>query len=76
MRQRRYATKPGTVSKLCLCGNRMMYSQVACTSCWKTLPPPLRSAYQIARDGDCDSGPALERAVAAIQDHVRKAAIR
>ena len=74
MPQRRYATKPGTVSKLCACGNRMMTTQVACNSCWKTLPPPLRAAYQIARDGDCDSGPALERATEAIRAHVRSRA--
>ena len=71
---RRYQTKPGTVSRLCACGNRMMITQVACVGCWRALPPPLRVAYEKARDGDCDSGPALERATAAIRNHVRKAA--
>ena len=71
---RRYASKPGTVSKLCACGNRMMVTQVACVTCWRQLPPPLQHAYRIARDGDCSSGPALAKAIADIQDHVRKAA--
>jgi hypothetical protein len=41
-----------------------------CGPCWKTLPPPLQRDWLAARDGDCDSGAALEAAATAIRDYL------
>jgi hypothetical protein len=66
-------TNPGSVTKLCLCLNRVQLSMICCADCWKTVPRPLQQAYLIARDGDCDSGRALDRASEAIREHLREA---
>ena len=41
-------------------------SQVCCTDCWRKVPRHKQQAYLAAKDGDCDSGPALEQAAQAI----------
>ena len=71
--RRNQPSRAGSVMKLCPCGSMITRSQVCCRRCWDTVPPPARNAYLIAKDGDCDSGPALEAATAAIRDHLREA---
>lgn len=71
---RSYHPKPGSVTKLCICGSRIQMSMLLCTMCWRNLPRSLQTAYLTARDGDCLSGPPLERAVKRIEDYVRKQA--
>ena len=63
----------GLVTRLCVCLNRTPANHVACPSCWHSLPRSLQQAWLAAKDGDCDSGPALEAATAAIRDHLREA---
>jgi hypothetical protein len=71
MPPRKFGPNPGAVTGLCQCGARRMLSQATCNPCWKTLPLRLRQAWLAARDGDCDSGPALEAAAEAIREHLR-----
>lgn len=72
MAPRKYGPNPGAVTSLCICGARRMLSQASCPACWKTLPPRLQSAWLAAKDGDCDSREALDAALEAIRDHLRK----
>ena len=79
LRRKLPASTIGAITKLCAgpCGgNRIQTSMGACGTCWRTLPHRLQNAYLAAKDGDCDSGPALERALAEIGAHLRKAAVR
>ena len=75
-RTRLPASTIGAITKLCACGSRVQLSMICCSPCWRQLPRSLQQAYLTAKDGDCDSGPALAVAETAIRDHVRKAAVR
>ena len=63
----RNAPKPGSVTKLCICGSRIGLSSAACRPCWDKVPAHVKTAWLVAKDGDCDSGPALARAAEAIR---------
>jgi hypothetical protein len=67
-RERRYSTKPGTVSKLCPCGVIITTSQVLCYLCWPKAPENMRQRYLKARArGGELAGPAAD----AIREYVR-----
>jgi hypothetical protein len=81
MRQRKRlpASTAGAVTKLCpgpCGGNRIQLSMAACVPCWRDLPAALRAAWLAAKDGDCDSGPALVKAQAEIETRLREAVAR
>ncbi|MGO8957223.1 MAG: hypothetical protein ACLQFR_07630 [Streptosporangiaceae bacterium] len=61
---RKHATKPGTVSRLCACGEMVPPAQAACYRCWPSVPVPLQRAWLDTRS---------EAARAAIRDHLKGA---
>ena len=72
LRRTSAASSAGAITRLCPCGGaRVQLSQVCCTACWRKVPRHKQQAYLAAKDGDCDSGPALEQAAQAIRDHLR-----
>jgi hypothetical protein len=69
---RRHPARAGSVTKLCACGNSIQVSQVCCPSCWQKLPRDLQFNYLTAKDGDCGSGRALEKAAEEIRQRVKE----